>query len=92
MIAAHKQDTAMRDRRNKITIRLGLGAQLFIPFLLWYGVRTGIHIGYLSIANFTIGCAGAALLLHVWEQRAVPLWAVFTAYLLVGYWVGTAGY
>lgn len=83
----------MRDRRKKkITIKLGLGAQLLIPFLLWYGVRANIHIGHLSVAYLLIGCAGAVLLLHVWEQRAVPLWAVFTAYLLVGYWLGMTGY
>ena len=83
----------MRDRRrNKITIRLGLGAQLLIPFLLWYGVHTGIHIGYLLLTHLVIGCAGAVLLLHVWEQRAVPLWAVFTTYLMVGYWLRIVGY
>ena len=81
----------MRDR-GKIIIRLGLAAQLLIPFLLWYGVRTDIHLGYLSVANFTIGCGGAALLLYVWEHRAIPLWPVFSAYLLVGYWAGMMGY
>lgn len=82
----------MRDRRKKITIKLGLGAQLLIPFILWYVVRTGIDVGYLLIAHLAIGCAGAVLLLHVWEQRAIPLWAVLTAYLLVGYWAGIVGY
>jgi hypothetical protein len=80
----------MRDRR-KITIKLGLGAQLLIPFILWYA---GTRMGYLPIpvVHLAIGCVGGVLLLHVWEQRSVPLWAVFTAYLLVGYWVGTMGY
>lgn len=82
----------MRDRRRrKITIQLGLGAQLLIPFVLWYA---GTRIGYLPapVAYFAIGCVGGVLLLHVWEHRAVPLWAVFSVYLLVGYWLGVMGY